>query len=72
VTVPQGDGCAAIAFYALTKLNPDPCQSILDKIKKFGPLPPNDPMPAALKALYTELVGCQAANGEPQTPPTRT
>jgi hypothetical protein len=74
LTVPEGDGCSAIAFYALTKLSPDPCQHILNEIHALGPVPPvplGGQLPPAFKALFEQLVACQAANGEPQTPPTQ-
>jgi hypothetical protein len=70
LTVPEGDGCAAIAFYGLTKLSPDPCQGLLDEIHTFPPVRPGDSLPPALWTLFQHLNACQARNGEPVTIPT--
>lgn len=65
LTVPQGDGCSAIAFYGLTQLSPDPCQTILNDIQKFGHVDPTKPIPTALLELFKNLAHCQLINGEP-------
>jgi hypothetical protein len=65
MTVPENDGCSAIAFYGLTKLSPDPCQTILNDIQKFGHVDPTKPIPTALLELFKNLANCQLINGEP-------
>ena len=70
VTVPQGSYCFAIASYAPTQLNPDPCDSIVEKIKKLGPVPRRtlgEPVPQPWRSLYEELQTCQLNAGEPVT-----